>query len=203
MQGRNETLLTTTDKPYGFSLKLWQTNFVQGVFKMLPLTETATRAVNRDILKKSIASHLEMLQQRFKSYFPDLNILKYDWVRNPFNQSTLSNASKLKLKAQEQLAEICMEPTLQPKYNQLNIKEFLLIARQEYTEISQAVQIIFPFSTTYLCESVFSSSSEIKIKILAKIVEVNEEFACLYSTAHQNDLCSKISTCITLILYKL
>ena len=58
-----------------------------------------------------------MLQQRFKSYFPDLNICKYDWVTNLFNQSAVSNPSKLKLKAPEQLAEICMDRTLQLKYN--------------------------------------------------------------------------------------
>ena len=46
MQDRNETLLTITDKLYGFALKLWQTNFAKGVFEMLFLTETAMRAVN-------------------------------------------------------------------------------------------------------------------------------------------------------------
>ena len=60
MQGRNETLLTTTDKLYGFSLKLrlWQTNVAPDVFEMFPLTETATRVVNRDFLKKNTGSHL-------------------------------------------------------------------------------------------------------------------------------------------------
>ena len=103
MQGRNEILLTTTDKLYGFSLKLklWQANVAQGLFKMSALTVTATRVVNRDILKKSIGSHLEMLQQKFECYFPDLNIFKYGWVRNPFNRSALNNASKLKLKVQK------------------------------------------------------------------------------------------------------
>ena len=106
-----------------------------------------------------------MLPQRFESYFLDLNILKYDWVRNPFNQSALSNASKLKLKAQEQLAEICMDRMLQLKCNQMNINNFWLIERQDYPKISQqVVQIIFPFFTTYLCESAFSSSSQIKTK---------------------------------------
>ena len=113
MKGRNQTLLTTMDKLYGFSLKLklWLTNVAQDVFEMFPLTAAKTK--NLDILKKSICGDLEMFQQRFESYFPDLEIFKYDWVRNPFNQSALSNAGKLKLKAQEQLAEIRMDRTLQ------------------------------------------------------------------------------------------
>ena len=71
MQGRNETLLTTTDKLYSFllKLKLWQTNVASDVvFKMFSLIKIATRAVNQDILK-SIGSCLEMLQQRFKFSF--------------------------------------------------------------------------------------------------------------------------------------
>ena len=91
---------------------------------MFPFTETATRAVNRDILKKSIGSCVEMLQQKFEAYFPDLNIFKYNWVRIPFNQSALNNASKLKFKAQEKLAKICMFHTLQLKYSQMNIDNF-------------------------------------------------------------------------------
>ena len=106
-----------------------------------------------------------MLQQRFESYFLDLNVFKYDWVRNSFNQSALSKASDLKLKAQEQLSEISMGRTLQLKYNQINIDNLSLIARQEYPEISQqAVQILLFFSTTYLCESAFSSLSQVKTK---------------------------------------
>ena len=80
MKGRNQTLLTTMNKLHCFllKLKLWQTNVAQGVFEMFPLTETAVKAVNLDILKKSISGHLEMFQQRFESYFPDLDMCKYD-----------------------------------------------------------------------------------------------------------------------------
>ena len=51
MQGGNETLLTTTDKIHGFSLKLScdkQTSH-QVCSRCSLLTETATRAVNQDI----------------------------------------------------------------------------------------------------------------------------------------------------------
>ena len=78
MQNRNETLLTNTDKLYSFSfkLKLWQTNFALGVFEMFLLTKTATRAVNRVILKKGIGSRLEMLEQRLNSYVSNVSIFK-------------------------------------------------------------------------------------------------------------------------------
>ena len=56
---------------------------------------------------------------------------------DPMVDRGLSNASKLKLKAQEQLVEMCMNRTLQLKYNQMNIDNFWLTARQEYPEISQ------------------------------------------------------------------
>ena len=135
-----------------------------------------------------------MLQQKFESYFPDLHIFKYDWVRNPFNQSTLSDADKLKLEAQEQLAEIRMDRTLQLKYNQMNINNFWLIARQDYPEISQqAVQIIFPFSTTYLCESAFLSLSHIKTKSRSHLKSVEDELrVCLTSIPpHIKTICAQ------------
>ena len=96
-------------------------------------------------------------------------------MRNPFNQSALSNAGELKLKAREQLAEMCMDRTLQMKHNKMNIDNFWLI-RQEYPEISQqAVQILLSFSTTYLCESAFSSLSQIKTKHRSQLKSVKNE----------------------------
>ena len=69
-----------------------------------------------------------------------------------------------------------MDPTLQLKYNQMNIDSFWLIARQEYPKISQkAVQIILPFSTTYLCESIFSSLSQIKTKSRSQLKSIEDE----------------------------
>ena len=104
-----------------------------------------------------------------------------------FNQSALSNASKLKLKAQEQLVNICMNRTLQLKYNQMNINNFWLITRQECPEISQkAIQIILFFSTTYLlCESAFSSLSQIKTKSRSQLKSVENELRVCLASIHR------------------
>ena len=65
----------------------------------------------------------------------------------------------------------------------MDIDNFWLIARQEYPEISQqAVQIILPFSTVYLCESAFSSLSQIKTKSRSQQKSVEDELrVCLNS----------------------
>ena len=65
----------------------------------------------------------------------------------------------------------------------MNINNFWLIARQEYPEISQqAVQIIFPFSTTYFCESAFLSLLQIKTKSRSQLKSVKNELrVCLTS----------------------
>ena len=131
-----------------------------------------------------------MLQQKFESYFPDRHIFKYDWVRNPFNQSTLSDADKLKLEEQEQLAEIRMDRTLQLKYNQMNINNFW----QDYPEISQqAVQIILPFFTTYLCESAFLSLSHIKTKSRSHLKSVEDELRVYLTSipSHIKTICAQ------------
>ena len=66
-------------------------------------------------------------------------------------------------------------------YNPINIDNFRAIARQEYPKIlQQAVQIILIFSTTYLCESAFSSLSQIKTKSRSQVKSIkNERRVCL------------------------
>ena len=92
MQGKNESVLTVTDKLGAFQrkLKLWRQQVEEGFLEMFPLTKAAV-AENDDlpVLKKSITNHLLILPQRLSHYFPDLDISRYNWVRNPFNQSAI------------------------------------------------------------------------------------------------------------------
>ena len=72
-----------------------------------------------------------------------------------------------------------MDHTLHLKFNQMNLDNFWLNAQQEYPEISQAVQIIFPFSTTYLCKFALSSLSQIKTKSRSRLKFVEDELVAV------------------------
>ena len=77
MQGKNESVLTATDKLGAFQLKLnfWRKKAEKGVLKIFSLTETAVAEIDDlPVLKESICNYLHILQQRLSHYFPDLDV---------------------------------------------------------------------------------------------------------------------------------
>ena len=64
MQGRNESVLTATDKLGAFQLKLklWRQKAEEGFLEMFPLTKAAVAETDDlPVLKKSITNHLHIL----------------------------------------------------------------------------------------------------------------------------------------------
>ena len=184
MQGRNESVLTATDKLGAFQLKLklWCQKAEEWFLEMFPLTKAAVAETDGlPVLKKSITNHLHILQQRLSHYFPDLHISHYDWVRNLFNQSVIKAANVVDLLPQEQLLELSMDRSLQLKHNEMDLDTFWISVRHEYPDLfQQVILILLPFVTTYLCESAFSSLTSIKNKHRSKLQIVEEELrVCL------------------------
>jgi hypothetical protein len=82
-----------------------------------------------------------------------------DWVRDPFG----AVGASLPLKAQEELIDIKADRTLRLQFHELSLDTFSLIGKEEYPVIgNMAVRMLFPFSTTYLCELGVSTRTEIK-----------------------------------------
>ena len=82
MQGKNENILTSTDKLSAFQKKLviWKRNYMNGNFEMFP-------SVSKTHVKEMmpiIVDHLTTLEEKLRFYFPSLNVDHYDWIRNPF-----------------------------------------------------------------------------------------------------------------------
>ena len=184
MQGRNESVLTATDKLGAFQLKLklWRQKAEEGFLKMLPLTKAAVAETDDlPVLKKSITNRLHILQKRLSHYFRDLDISHYDWVRNPFKQSAIKAANVVDLLAQKQLLELSMDRSLQLKHNKMELDTFWISVRHVYPDLfQQAILILLPFVTTYLCESAFSSLTSIKNKHRSGLQSVEEELiVCL------------------------
>ena len=70
MQGRNENLLTSTDKINGFrsELHLWQQHVEIGNLEMFPLIQKQQNA-NTAVLRKIISKHLKTLEDKLLFYF--------------------------------------------------------------------------------------------------------------------------------------
>uniref|UniRef100_A0A8C2KQG9 DUF4371 domain-containing protein n=1 Tax=Cyprinus carpio TaxID=7962 RepID=A0A8C2KQG9_CYPCA len=107
MQGKNENILTATDKLNGFKakLKLWQKILKNKNTDMFPLTAEDP--------------------ERFEFYFPAANE-NFDWVRDPFIPLLSESAKMLSIKAQEELVGLCLDHSLKLKFGEMSSDEFWL-----------------------------------------------------------------------------
>lgn len=181
MQGRDENILSSSDKIMAFieKLNLWKTKINQGNLIMFP--RTALLVADDNILSLIVES-ITLLEVKMNKYFPSINIKNYDWVRDPFNVS-ISDLVDLKLVEEENLCSIKNDRTLQLKFKEITLNKFWIYVSKEYPEISiKALTILLPFSTSYLCEQGFSALANIKNKKREKLNSVEEEMRVCLST---------------------
>ena len=80
MQGRNENILSSTDKINAFQKKvtIWKKRITAGNLEMFP----STLKSNCPEIAPLILNHLDTLLKNLDKYFPSISIDQYDWVRN-------------------------------------------------------------------------------------------------------------------------
>ena len=103
------------------------------------------------MLHKGDVQPPELLEEHFTTYFPDVDVSTFDWVRDPFTVD-------LPATAVEQLIELFYDRTHQGLHLRVTVEEFWFGARDEYPEISVcALKLLAPFGITYLCKDGFSA----------------------------------------------
>ncbi|KAL4097260.1 hypothetical protein QTP88_022063 [Uroleucon formosanum] len=130
VQGKEENVLTSSDKLKGFlkKLKVWKRHVENKSLKMFPLIFDIDP--QGDITNQLVLNHLTALEDSMAQYFPHISVDKYDWVRNPYATSSESTAD-LSLEKEEQLVEIQEDKTLRLKYNELPLIRFWMYAKIE------------------------------------------------------------------------
>ena len=165
MQGRNENILTATDKLVAFKKKIaiWKNRMKVDELNMFP----SVRKTCVTEMIPIISEHLTCLENKIEEYFPSISIEEFDWVRNPFLDLSNINVSNFELCEEEELASLFSDRGLKLKYAQLLSDAFWISVLEEYPKISKkAIKVLLQFSTSYLCELGFSYLNNIKHKCI-------------------------------------
>ncbi|XP_074857376.1 zinc finger BED domain-containing protein 5-like [Carettochelys insculpta] len=192
LQGRNENILTCTDKLKGFQskLKLWREEVGHGSLQMF---KRASSSDQNERLLPLVEQHLNLLQDKLGHYFRSSGTEQFDWIQNPFAPSSEKSTMSLSLKEKEEFLDVRNDRTLELKFREIPLDQFWLQVRNEYPLISnQAILVLLPFSTTYLCELCFSSLSLIKNEKRSCLKSVDQELRVALSSIEPNikQLCS-------------
>ncbi|KAL4153167.1 hypothetical protein QTP88_001000 [Uroleucon formosanum] len=79
--------------------------------------------------------HLALLEEKITKYFPELNIEKYNWIRNPF--STINTSSyEFTLEEEEEFITLT-DRTLKIKFSEITVEEFWISVQTEFKKISE------------------------------------------------------------------
>uniref|UniRef100_A0A8C0H0I0 Zinc finger BED domain-containing protein 5 n=1 Tax=Chelonoidis abingdonii TaxID=106734 RepID=A0A8C0H0I0_CHEAB len=167
LQGMNVTIFTTMDKILLLKKKLefWASSVEQNNFDCFPKVHEFLTEINSTVHEEAsstILQHLCDLQASLLEYFPTTT---YDnpWVRNPF----VITAKPVGFTAHdyENLIDLISDSDLKQKFKDLPLNNFWSSLIEEYSSVAKcAVQVLFPFVTTYLCETGFSYYTATKTK---------------------------------------
>ena len=124
MKGKEKNILTSTNKIKAFQRKLqiWKSTAIKGSLETFPLV---TNTFKTEILPL-IVEHLSTLEEKINSYFPSLDIVQYNWIRNSF----LKSPTELTL-TEEELAAVFTDHGLMIKYKELSIEAFWTSIKKE------------------------------------------------------------------------
>nr|XP_042897067.1 protein FAM200A-like [Parasteatoda tepidariorum]XP_042902277.1 protein FAM200A-like [Parasteatoda tepidariorum]XP_042906149.1 protein FAM200A-like [Parasteatoda tepidariorum]XP_042906152.1 protein FAM200A-like [Parasteatoda tepidariorum] len=167
MQGPQIHAFVQKDKVTAFmrKLELWIISLKNNNFDMFPTFKITCLADEIEESKVLINKHLTSLREQFSFYFKDLDMSKYEWIRNPFVIEKYDDFG-LTTAEQEMIIDLSSDSTLKQMFqHENNIVTFWLRVKDEFpTLTNKALEILLPFVTSYLCETGFSAVAVLKTK---------------------------------------
>ena len=161
-------------------LNLWRQRAKNNNFASFHrLTEITGDDFNKN-LKEDIISHLRNLQDEFERYFCGINTgsILMKVARNPF----LHEVEDVPEAIQEKFTELTNDSFAKDEFHSCKLEELWVKMQHCYPRIGiQALNILVPFSSTYLCECGFSALLTIKFKARNRL-HVQSDIRCALST---------------------
>ena len=87
-----------------------------------------------------IIEYLLTLKEKINFYFPSLNTVQYDWIRNLYLESIIKYS--LTLTKEEKLAAVSTDRGLMIQYKELSLESFWISIKTEYVSISKKALIV-------------------------------------------------------------
>ena len=130
-------------------------------------------------IKKMIEDTLERISASFDKYFPNLDVSGMEWVLNPF----IERETKLDPEAEENLIELRNDIIFKNLFAEKELSEFWICLNRNYPLLTrEALKLLLPFGSSYLCEQGFSTLTEMKSKKRERLQIVDEEMRVSLST---------------------
>ena len=188
MQGRNENILSSTDKINAIQKKvtIWKKRIAAENLEIFSSTTSDCPKI-----AQLIFNHLDTLLINLDKYFPSISVDQYDRVRSIFLEF---EPSREQFTLTEEFASVSSDRTLKLKHSELGLDAFWLLVEKEYPAIAlKALQLLVQFSTFYLSEFGFSTLTTIKHKRRAQLLSVEDELCVCLSKTRLNlkELCKK------------
>ena len=174
MQGRNQTIVGVAENlsSFEYKLELWLRNVKRRKFAAFPTVAEIFEIWEdtfQDDVKSFIVQHLTELMSEFDRRIPVEHIRTQSWMRNNFNisgEDLPENVPGLT----EQIIEVQIEKLLRDLFKEVSFSEFWIQVKKEKSIVGvEAVKVLVPFLTTYLCERGFSALTHMKIKSRNKL----------------------------------
>ena len=108
------------------------------------------------LIKQEITEHLQSLENEFEKYFPDLEEGFDVFPRNPF--SVMIDIATILEEVQDELLELRNDLVGREIFMTKSLSQFWSSMLTSCPKLStEALRLIVPFASTYLCESGFSA----------------------------------------------
>uniref|UniRef100_A0A1A9UKT1 HAT C-terminal dimerisation domain-containing protein n=1 Tax=Glossina austeni TaxID=7395 RepID=A0A1A9UKT1_GLOAU len=157
MQGDQIHAFTQKHKITAFmkKLELWIISLKKNNFDIFPTFKITCLADEIEESKVLINNRLTSLWKQFSLYFKDLDMSKYEWIRNPFVVEKYYYFG-LTTAEQEMIIDLSSDSTLKQMFrDENNIVTLWLRVKNDFpTLTNKALEILLPFVTSYLCETV-------------------------------------------------
>ena len=182
LQGPGSNIIVHTDAINAFvaKLKLWTQRANNDNFTSFHrLTEITGNDFEQN-LKEDIISHLQNLQNEFERYFPEINTssILMKVARNFF----VCKVEDVPEAIQEEFIELTNDSFAKDEFHTCNLEEFWVKIQRCYPRLGiHALNILAPFSSTYLCECGFSALLTVKSKARNRL-DVESDIRCALST---------------------